>query len=56
MVYKKLTSSSASEHQQKEHERVSKFCHEKKKLQKEQGDDSDDSNWAKELSRIRLLK
>ena len=50
---KKLTSSSASEHWQKECERVSKFYHEKKKLQKEKGDDSDDSNWAKELSRIR---
>ena len=52
--YKKLTSSSASKHWQKECERVSKFYHEKKKLQKEQGDDlPDDNNWAKELSRIR---
>ena len=51
--YKKLPSSSVSKHQQKERERISKFCHEKKKLQKEQGDDSDESNQAKELSRIR---
>ena len=51
--YEKLTSSSASEHWQKECERVSKFYHEKKKLQKEKGDDSDDSNWAKELIIIR---
>ena len=50
--YKKLTSSSALEHQQKERERVSKFYHEKK-LQKEHGDDSDDSNRAKELRGIR---
>ena len=33
--YKKLTSSSGSEHRQKECERVSKFYHEKKNLQKE---------------------
>ena len=44
--YEKLTSSSATEHRQKEWERVSKIYYEKKKLQKQQGKESNDSNRA----------